>query len=131
MIATQPNTTRPDATRPDANRPDATWPNTTQPDATRPDANRPRVSFALPDELHAPAPAEARGLPRDGVRLLVATSTVEHARFRDLGRFLDPGDLLVVNTSGTLPAAIDGTRAAPATSPPTRPAPHSAAPDET
>ena len=29
-----------------------------------------------------------------------------HARFRDLPELLEPGDLVVVNTSGTLPAAL-------------------------
>src|SRR6185503_10940363 len=33
-----------------------------------------------------------------------------HSRFRDLPRFLRRGDLLVVNTSAMLPAAIDGRR---------------------
>jgi S-adenosylmethionine:tRNA ribosyltransferase-isomerase len=51
---------------------------------------------------------EARGLARDEVRLAVVTpSGTEHAVARDLGRWLAPGDLLVVNTSGTLPSAID------------------------
>ncbi|WP_439675138.1 S-adenosylmethionine:tRNA ribosyltransferase-isomerase [Embleya sp. MST-111070] len=60
----------------------------------------------------ATEPAEARGLARDGVRLLVHTGEhVEHTVFRDLGRHLGPGDLLVVNTSATLPAAVDGYRA--------------------
>ena len=73
---------------------------------------RPRTRFELPEELSATRPAEARGLSRDGVRLLVVDDhTVEHARFRDLPRFLEPGDLLVVNTSATLSAATDGTRA--------------------
>ncbi len=64
--------------------------------------------FTLPAELSAGEPPEARGLTRDGVRLLVAEQgTIWHARFRDLGRFLEPGDLVVVNTSGTLPAAVD------------------------
>ena len=59
----------------------------------------------------ATAPPESRGLPRDGVRLLVSDDRgVEHARFRDLPRFLRGGDLLVVNTSATLPAAVDGER---------------------
>jgi len=43
------------------------------------------------------------------VALLVASRAdggVAHARFGDLGRFLRPGDLLVVNTSATLPAAL-------------------------
>jgi S-adenosylmethionine:tRNA ribosyltransferase-isomerase len=65
----------------------------------------------LPDHLIAGEPPEARGLARDGVRLLVARSGgVEHARFRDLPNELQPGDLLVVNTSATLPAAVDGIR---------------------
>lgn len=73
---------------------------------------RPRTRFELPDELSATRPAEARGLSRDGVRLLVVDDRgVEHARFRDLPRFLAAGDLLVVNTSATLSAAGDGTRA--------------------
>jgi S-adenosylmethionine:tRNA ribosyltransferase-isomerase len=70
-----------------------------------------RTTFALPDELHASEPPEARGLARDEVRLLVArTGGLEHARFRDLADLLQPGDLLVVNTSATLPAAVDGIR---------------------
>ena len=70
-----------------------------------------RTRFTLPDELHAAQPPEARGLARDEVRLLVATpGGLEHARFRDLTNFLHPGDLVVVNTSATLPAALDGIR---------------------
>ena len=59
----------------------------------------------------ATRPPEARGIERDGVRLLVAgEDDIEHAQFRDLPRFLEPGDLLVVNDSATLPAAVDGER---------------------
>jgi S-adenosylmethionine:tRNA ribosyltransferase-isomerase len=67
------------------------------------------VAFELPPALEAREPAEARGLARDEVRLMVATrhdGRIAHARFRDLPAFLEPGDLLVVNTSATLPAAI-------------------------
>lgn len=67
------------------------------------------VEFTLPAELEAPGPPEARGLPRDGVRMLVsraASGTVAHRRFTDLPRLLLPGDLLVVNASRTLPAAV-------------------------
>lgn len=72
---------------------------------------RPSTTFRLPAELNAAEPPEARGLTRDGVRLLVADGNgVEHARFHQLERYLRPGDLLVVNTSGTLAAAVDGTR---------------------
>ena len=50
----------------------------------------------------AHAPPEARGLDRDEVRLMVASrddGSITHARFRDLPRFLAPGDLLVNNAS--------------------------------
>ena len=66
------------------------------------------LAFVLPDSLQATEPPPAR----DGVRLLVASSAgVTHARFSQLGSFLAPGDLVVVNTSGTLAAAVDGSRA--------------------
>ena len=66
-------------------------------------------TFTLPPHLEAAEPPEARGLRRDDVRLLVSrldTDTVAHSRFSDLTRWLSPGDLLVVNTSGTLKAAL-------------------------
>jgi S-adenosylmethionine:tRNA ribosyltransferase-isomerase len=60
----------------------------------------------------ATEPPEARGLARDEVRLLVASpGRITHARFRDLPAYLRPGDLLVVNTSATRAAALDGVRA--------------------
>jgi S-adenosylmethionine:tRNA ribosyltransferase-isomerase len=57
----------------------------------------------------APEPPESRGLDRADVAMLVATrstGSLVHARFPDLPRFLEPGDILVVNTSATLPAAV-------------------------
>ena len=58
--------------------------------------------------LAATEPPEARGLPRDGVRLLVGgPDGVSHHRFPDLPQLLAAGDVLVVNRSGTLPAAVD------------------------
>jgi S-adenosylmethionine:tRNA ribosyltransferase-isomerase len=74
----------------------------------------PALDFELPPELEAGEPPEARGLARDEVRLMIsyrAGDRVAHARFRDLPRFLEPGDLLVINTSGTLNAALDANRA--------------------
>ncbi|MEV7023915.1 S-adenosylmethionine:tRNA ribosyltransferase-isomerase [Kitasatospora sp. NPDC093558] len=65
--------------------------------------------FTVPPELSARAPAEARGRARDGVRMLVGRrdrGTVEHHRFTDLPAVLRPGDLLVVNNSATIPAAL-------------------------
>src|SRR4051794_34662067 len=68
--------------------------------------------FRVPAELSAAEPPEARGLARDEVRLLVAgDGAVQDAVFRDIGAFLDPGDLVVVNTSATVAAAVDGHRA--------------------
>jgi S-adenosylmethionine:tRNA ribosyltransferase-isomerase len=67
------------------------------------------LDFTLPAQLEAHEPPEARGVPRDGVRLLVGrrhTGAVEHHRFTDLPGLLRAGDVLVVNTSGTLPAAV-------------------------
>ena len=58
----------------------------------------------------ATRPAEARGITRDAVRMMVAYRSdlrVVHAHAHDLPQFLDEGDLVVVNTSGTLAAAVD------------------------
>ncbi|MFE3102646.1 S-adenosylmethionine:tRNA ribosyltransferase-isomerase [Nocardia tengchongensis] len=66
------------------------------------------IEFALPDELSATAPPEARGLTRDAVRLMVADGpALTHARFRELPSFLRPGDLVVVNNSAMITAAVD------------------------
>ena len=66
--------------------------------------------YDLPESAIAQIPAE----PRDASRLLIldrATGRIEHARFRDIGRWLSPGDLLVVNDSRVLPARLVGVRA--------------------
>jgi S-adenosylmethionine:tRNA ribosyltransferase-isomerase len=71
------------------------------------------LDFELPRASEAHEPAEARGLARDEVRLLVATRSdgrLVHARFRDLPRFLSAGDLLVVNISAPIPAALPAQR---------------------
>lgn len=71
-------------------------------------AVRPRTVFAAPEERTAAAPAEARGIPRDGVRLLVGTSDgIEHTTFRHLPDHLNAGDLVVVNNSATMPWQVD------------------------
>lgn len=70
----------------------------------------PALQFTLPRELVAAAPPEARGLARDEVRLLVAGEHgVAHDRFRALASYLEPGDVIVVNTSPTMPAALAAT----------------------
>ncbi len=70
--------------------------------------------FDLPPALEADAPPEARGLTRDAVRMLVAhteTGEIEHADFIELPSKLREGDLVVINTSGTLAAAVAATDA--------------------
>ena len=67
------------------------------------------IPFTLPAELEAHDPPEARGLARDGVRMLVsrrASGEIGHHGFRDLPGLLLPGDLLVINTTATLPAQV-------------------------
>jgi S-adenosylmethionine:tRNA ribosyltransferase-isomerase len=66
------------------------------------------LNFELPAALRAGAPPEARGLRRDGVRLMVSQGEAwpVSGRFRDLASYLRPGDLVVVNTSATLPAVL-------------------------
>jgi S-adenosylmethionine:tRNA ribosyltransferase-isomerase len=71
------------------------------------------LAFELPQRLEAHEPPEARGLARDDVRLMVASNRdgrITHAQFKDLPAFLAAGDLVVVNTSATLPAALPAER---------------------
>jgi S-adenosylmethionine:tRNA ribosyltransferase-isomerase len=68
------------------------------------------LDFHLPARLEAGEPLEARGLARDQVRLMVSRISddlIVHTCFRQLPEFLNPGDLLVINTSGTMNAALE------------------------
>lgn len=61
--------------------------------------------YDLPPERIAQTPVE----PRHNARLLVMwrdRPDLEHARFWDIGRYLAPGDLLVVNETRVIPARI-------------------------
>ena len=61
------------------------------------------------EALEPHEPPEFRGVDRADVAMLVVSRSdgaLVHARFGELWRFLRPGDLLVVNTSATLPAAL-------------------------
>jgi len=72
----------------------------------------PHTKFERSPASDATEPPEAHGIARDRVKLLVAApSGISHASFADLGDHLRPGDLLVVNNSATLPAAVNGSRA--------------------
>ncbi|HEX4432077.1 MAG TPA: S-adenosylmethionine:tRNA ribosyltransferase-isomerase [Frankiaceae bacterium] len=81
---------------------------------TIPRRPRPATRFTLPGNAAATEPPEVRGLARDEVRLMVvrgpAPGRIEHTRFRSLAEHLNPGDLIVVNTSATVAAAISGRR---------------------
>jgi S-adenosylmethionine:tRNA ribosyltransferase-isomerase len=69
-------------------------------------------AVATPPLAIADAPPEERGLRRDAVRLLVAsrsTGEITDTVFTRLPGFFTPGDVLVVNTSATLPAAVPTT----------------------
>jgi S-adenosylmethionine:tRNA ribosyltransferase-isomerase len=70
---------------------------------------RDALAFTLPPEREAHEPPEARGVPRDGVAMLVsrgAAGEISHHAFTELPPLLLPGDLLVVNNSATMPAAV-------------------------
>jgi len=71
-------------------------------------------SAGLAEGAPATSPPEARGLARDGVRMLVAAASagLRPLLARQLPAVLRPGDLVVLNTSDTLPAALHGVTAA-------------------
>jgi S-adenosylmethionine:tRNA ribosyltransferase-isomerase len=72
---------------------------------------RSSIRFDPAEDATAPAPAEARGLSREDVRLLVASPAgITHVRFRDLPDHLGAGDLVVVNDSATIAGEIDAER---------------------
>ncbi len=61
--------------------------------------------YNLPSEFIAQTPVE----PRDSSRLLVLnrkTGSLEQRIFRDIGEYLNPGDLLVINRTRVIPARI-------------------------
>lgn len=71
------------------------------------------LDFEVSQGLVAREPVEARGLARDQVRLLITGPTVadvRHASMRELPALLRAGDLVVVNSSATINAALDGCR---------------------
>jgi S-adenosylmethionine:tRNA ribosyltransferase-isomerase len=66
--------------------------------------------YKLPQELIAQTPVE----PRDASRLMVVhrdSGDVEHRVFRDIGDYLRPGDLLVLNQTRVIPARLFGHKA--------------------
>jgi S-adenosylmethionine:tRNA ribosyltransferase-isomerase len=68
-------------------------------------------NFTVPKELEASAPREARGERRDQARLLVIhrdSGQIEHRRFYEIVDYLRPGDVVVLNISSPVPAALPG-----------------------
>ncbi len=61
--------------------------------------------YDLPESFIAQTPVE----PRDSSRLMVlnrSTGALEHRIFREIGEYLNPGDLLVVNQTRVIPARL-------------------------
>lgn len=69
-----------------------------------------KINFFLPSHLKCAEPTEIRKINRDEVRLMVSdrnTDKIDHDIFKNIGMYLRQGDVLVVNTSATLPAALE------------------------
>jgi S-adenosylmethionine:tRNA ribosyltransferase-isomerase len=67
--------------------------------------------FDLPGDLVAQEPPEAEGGERSDARLAVMhrhTGKVEHRSFRDLGEYLGPSDVLVLNNARVVPTLLHG-----------------------
>jgi S-adenosylmethionine:tRNA ribosyltransferase-isomerase len=74
----------------------------------------PTLEFDLPSALEAGQPPEARGLARDQVKLMVShywDDRVNHTRFDQIPHHLQAGDVVIINTSGTMNAALPARRA--------------------
>jgi len=69
-----------------------------------------QFDYTLPQVLIAQTPVE----PRDSSRLMVVhreTGQIEHRTFRDIGEYLRPGDLLILNQTRVIPARLFGRKA--------------------
>ena len=65
--------------------------------------------YDLPEQRIAQTPVE----PRDHSRLMVlhrGTGAIEHRHFYDVIKYLNPGDVLVINETKVIPARLYGTR---------------------
>ncbi|WP_042454025.1 S-adenosylmethionine:tRNA ribosyltransferase-isomerase [Neobacillus dielmonensis] len=70
------------------------------------------MDFHLPPELNASHPPEKRGLRRDHVRMMVLdrfSGKIRHDSFYNLLHYLQPGDLIILNNSRTIPAVLQAT----------------------
>lgn len=74
----------------------------------RPSSNSPH-KLTLPPFREAHEPPEIRGIARDQVRLMVSyrsDNAILHNQFDEIGHFLARGDVLAINTSGTMKASL-------------------------
>lgn len=68
-----------------------------------------KLDFYLPNDLNASLPPEKRGVRRDHVRMMVldrTTGGIKHDHFFHLSQYLQPGDLVILNNSRTIPAVL-------------------------
>ena len=88
-------------------------PNNPKPNNPTPKTQNPTsLDFNLPYELQCGLPTEKRGIRRDEVRLMVSerhNDAIHHQQFHQLDQFLQAGDVIVFNTSGTIKAALEAT----------------------
>ena len=66
------------------------------------------IQFKLPEGLSCPLPTEERNIARDEIRMLVTKryGSIYHTRFKHIDEYLQKGDVLVVNTSATMPSSF-------------------------
>ena len=67
------------------------------------------LDFYLPNELNASLPPEERGIRRDHVRMMAIDRNygkIQHDLFFNLPEYLQPGDLVILNNSRTIPAVF-------------------------
>lgn len=71
------------------------------------------LDFYLPNELNASLPPEERGIRRDHVRMMMLDRNygkIQHDLFFHLPEYLQPGDLVILNNSRTIPAVFHAKR---------------------
>lgn len=69
------------------------------------------LDYEIPFRLAAGEPLEVTGKSRDSSRLLVMrrrSQEIEHSRFYDLGKYLNAGDLLVLNNTRAMNSVLPG-----------------------
>ena len=63
-----------------------------------------KFNYDLPEHLIAQYPSSQR----TDSRLLVAIESIQHQAFKDIGNYIDKGDLLILNKTSVIPARLFG-----------------------